>query len=92
MKLISIPRDTYLDVNKYGFSRINFANSVGGINKVKDTVSKLLGMQIDNYVMVNIDGFKKILSEFGDFERFMFLKKCIMRIEKQVYILILSLV
>lgn len=65
VKLINIPRDTYLDVNKYGFSRINFANSVGGINKVKETVSKLLGMEVDHYVMVNIDAFKKILKEFG---------------------------
>ena len=66
VRLLSIPRDTYLDVDRYGFSRINFANSVGGVNKVKETVSKLLGLEVDHYLMLNINGFKRIIDEFGD--------------------------
>ncbi len=63
---LSIPRDTQLDKEIFGFSRVNSANALGGVNAAKSTVEKLLGMKIDNYLLVNIDGFKKIMSLFGD--------------------------
>lgn len=63
---LSIPRDTQLDKEIFGFSRVNSANAVGGVDAAKSTVEKLLGMKIDNYLLVNIDGFKKIMSLFGD--------------------------
>lgn len=63
---LSIPRDTQLDKEIFGFSRINSANSIGGINATKSTVEKLLGIKIDNYLLVNIEGFKKIMNLFGD--------------------------
>jgi LCP family protein required for cell wall assembly len=63
---LSIPRDTQLDKEIFGFSRINSANSFGGVDVAKDTVEKLLGLKIDNYLLVNIEGFKKIMNLFGD--------------------------
>ncbi|NBV97897.1 MAG: LytR family transcriptional regulator [Proteobacteria bacterium] len=63
---LSIPRDTQLDKEIFGFSRINSANSIGGIDAAKSTVEKLLGIKIDNYLLVNIEGFKKIMNLFGD--------------------------
>ena len=63
---LSIPRDTQLDKEIFGFSRINSANSLGGINATKSTVEKLLGIKIDKYLLVNIDGFKKVMSLFGE--------------------------
>jgi LCP family protein required for cell wall assembly len=63
---LSIPRDTQLDKEVFGFSRVNSANALGGVDAAKSTVEKLLGMKIDNYLLVNIDGFKKIMSLFGD--------------------------
>ena len=63
---LSIPRDTQLDKEIFGFSRINSANSIGGIDAAKSTVEKLLGIKIDNYLLVNIEGFKKVMNLFGD--------------------------
>lgn len=63
---LSIPRDTQLDKEIFGVSRINAANTVGGVEKVKATLEKLLALKIDNYVLVNINGFKKAMSLFGE--------------------------
>lgn len=63
---LSIPRDTQLDKEIFGVSRINAANTLGGVQSVKATLERLLSLKIDNYVLVNIDGFKRVMSLFGE--------------------------
>lgn len=63
---LSIPRDTKLDEEIFGASRINSINTIGGVNRVKLTVERLLNLKVDNYVLININGFKKVMDSVGD--------------------------
>ncbi len=71
--MISIPRDLYVKIDKYGYSKINAANSYGesnnypggGVELARETVSKVLGIPIHYYVKVNFSGFKDIIDAIG---------------------------
>ncbi len=51
--LLSIPRDSYVDIPGFGYNKINAANVFGSIELTKRTVSQLTGVHIDNYLMLN---------------------------------------
>jgi LCP family protein required for cell wall assembly len=63
--MISIPRDTWVDVPDYGFFKINQAYSLGesygypggGPGILMDTAGDLLGITIDYYVQVDFEAF-----------------------------------
>ena len=63
--LISIPRDTWVDVPDYGSYKINQAFSLGeaygysggGPGILMDTAGNLLGVEIDYYVQVDFEAF-----------------------------------
>lgn len=61
--LISIPRDTLVNVN--GDRKINSTYSLGGAELVAETVSSLLAVPIDYYVTVDFEGFAAIVDEIG---------------------------
>ncbi len=69
INMLSIPRDTRVTIpgRKYA-SRINEAYSVGGVEKVKETVSGLLGIPIDYYAETNFEGFKDVVDLLGGVE------------------------
>ncbi|MBI5400138.1 LCP family protein [Candidatus Saganbacteria bacterium] len=52
IKLLSIPRDTYVNIPGFGFSKINAAHVYGGPNLTKQTVSELLNRPIDHYIEI----------------------------------------
>ncbi|OGC03836.1 hypothetical protein A2276_08295 [candidate division WOR-1 bacterium RIFOXYA12_FULL_43_27] len=51
--LLSIPRDSYVNIPGYGLQKINSAYVLGQINLIKETVEKLLSKKIDRYVILN---------------------------------------
>ena len=63
--MISIPRDTWVDVPDYGFFKINQAYSLGesygypggGPGILMDTAGDVLGITIDYYVQVDFEAF-----------------------------------
>jgi LCP family protein required for cell wall assembly len=63
--LISIPRDTWVDVPEYDFYKINQAYSLGegygypggGPGILMDTAGDLLGVEIDYYIQVDFEAF-----------------------------------
>lgn len=63
---ISIPRDSkvYL-AGDFGVQKINAAHALGGINLTVRTIEETLGVKIDNYVVVNNDGIKKLVDALG---------------------------
>ncbi|KEZ48766.1 LCP family protein [Metabacillus indicus] len=66
MKLLSIPRDTRVEIPGTGrSSKINSAYGKGGIETTIDTVENLLNIPIDYYATVNFEGFKEIVDEVG---------------------------
>lgn len=69
VKLLSIPRDTRIEVNN-GYQKINYAYAAGGGQFACKTVENLLGIRLDYYVYININTFRYIIDALGgvDFE------------------------
>ncbi|WP_062354080.1 LCP family protein [Bacillus kwashiorkori] len=62
MKMLSIPRDTYVDIVGRGTKdKINHAYAFGGVSMSLKTVEEFLDIPIDYYVQVNMEGFKDIV-------------------------------
>ena len=66
LKLLSIPRDTLVDiVGRDQKSKINHAYAFGGKKMTIETVEQLLDIPIDYYATVNFDAFKNIVDILG---------------------------
>ena len=65
LSVLNIPRDTKITIQGHGSEKINFLNSIGGPIFTKKCIEKLLKINIDNYVMVNVQGLNKIIDEIG---------------------------
>jgi len=66
LTMLSIPRDTRIQLDGYGFKKINAANVEGGPALSAKTVSELLdGVAIDRYVRINITGVAKLIDALG---------------------------
>lgn len=66
--LLSIPRDTLVEIEGYGKDKINHSFSQGGIELTKSTVENLLHIPIDYYAFTNFAGFKDIVDILGGVE------------------------
>lgn len=63
--LISIPRDTQIEVEGSPSDKINSANVVGGPELAVEKVAELLGEDIDYYVEMDFKGFANIVDALG---------------------------
>lgn len=64
--IISIPRDTYVEIPGHGRrQKVNAANALGGADLAKQTVENMLGVQIDKVITLNFLGFEKIIDDVG---------------------------
>ncbi len=64
--LVSIPRDTYVDIVGYGTQdKINHAYAFGGAAMSMDTVEKYLDIPIDHYVSINMMGIQELVDAIG---------------------------
>jgi LCP family protein required for cell wall assembly len=66
--VISIPRDTRVDIPGKGTNKINAAHAFGGPLLAKKTVEGLLDIPIHYYVKVNLEGFEQIVDALGGIE------------------------
>ncbi|KAF1086067.1 putative transcriptional regulator YvhJ [Sporotomaculum syntrophicum] len=65
LALLSIPRDTKVDIPGHGVNKINAANIFGGPELAMQEVSELTGVNVDYYVLTNFNGFKDIVDALG---------------------------
>jgi LCP family protein required for cell wall assembly len=75
LRSISLPRDLEVDIPGHGPGKINGAynvglkedpdNRVGGVAKMRDTIEYNFGIMIDEYVMIDFDGFKDVVDAVG---------------------------
>jgi LCP family protein required for cell wall assembly len=65
LHVMSIPRDTRVNLPKYGYQKINAAYAYGGAELAKQAVSDLTGLYIDHHAKVNFDGFAKVVDALG---------------------------
>ena len=64
--VLSIPRDTRVNLDGYGVQKVNIANDYGGPALATEAISNLLdGVKIDRYVRVNIQGVEKLIDALG---------------------------
>lgn len=64
--LVSIPRDTYVDIVGEGKQdKINHAYAFGGAAMAMDTVSEFLDIPMDHYVSINMQGIKELVDAVG---------------------------
>lgn len=63
--LISIPRDSYVEVPGYGEHKVNAPYSLGGSQLAVDTIESWLDIDIANYATVDMADFKKIVDHLG---------------------------
>lgn len=66
MVILSIPRDTRVEIPGYGIGKINEANANGGPALSAKTVSQLLeGVGIDRYITINVQGVQALVDALG---------------------------
>jgi polyisoprenyl-teichoic acid--peptidoglycan teichoic acid transferase len=65
VKLLSVPRDLYVEVESGEKDRINTAYAYGGVEKARMVMEDLTGIDIDNYVIVDFEGFEKVIDAMG---------------------------
>ena len=65
ISVLSIPRDTRVQIPGHGWEKINSATVYGGPSLATKLVSDLLGIKINNYVVTNYEGFKDIVDALG---------------------------
>ena len=63
--LLSVPRDTRVKIKGHGFDKVNAAYAYGKEKLSQDTVERLLGVNIDHYIIINTKSFKKIIDAIG---------------------------
>ncbi|MDP1809428.1 MAG: LCP family protein [Actinomycetota bacterium] len=63
--LMSIPRDTRVDIPGRGKDKINAAYAYGQASLAIRTVESFLGVDINHYVEVDFQGFKKLVDTLG---------------------------
>jgi len=68
VKVLSLPRDTYVAIPRHGNHKLNSAFAFGGVELLKTTVENYLGEPILYYVVVDYSGFPKLVDAFGGVE------------------------
>lgn len=66
--VISIPRDTMVEIPGQGVQKINGANALGGPRLAAETVSSLLAVPVDHYVVINVHGLVELVDALGGLE------------------------
>lgn len=75
VRVVSIPRDLQVEVPGYGPSKINGAynigiqnepeNEIAGVVMMRDTIEYNFGVRIDEYVLVDFNGFEDVIDAVG---------------------------
>ena len=65
VSVVSIPRDTWVEVPGYGQAKINAAYSYGGPSLTIQTVEQLTGVHIDHFVIADFESFEALTDEIG---------------------------
>ncbi|WP_342503979.1 LCP family protein [Lysinibacillus sp. FSL L8-0126] len=61
VKIVSIMRDTYVDIPDYGMNKINAAFAFGGPELVRKSIKQNFDIDVNYYAIVDFEGFPKIV-------------------------------
>lgn len=65
IKMVSLLRDALIPIEGYGWNRINTAYFFGGVGLAVNTVNQLFGLDIQSFVVVDINGAKEFIDYVG---------------------------
>ena len=68
LTLVSIPRDTQVELGEYGKQKINAAHAFGGATLAVEAVQDLTGVSISHYAEIDFDGFIGMVDALGGIE------------------------
>ncbi len=63
--LISIPRDSYVDIPGYGMNKINASFDFGGPKLLAETVQDATGLYINHFMDIGFGGFVSVVNDVG---------------------------
>ena len=63
--LISIPRDSYVEIPGHGWNKMNAALAYGGANLLIQTVENATGLKIDHYMGIGFGGLVAVVNQIG---------------------------
>ena len=63
--MLSIPRDTVVDIPGYGRNKVNAAYAIGGPALAIRTVESFLGVEVNHLVEVNFENFPQLIDALG---------------------------
>lgn len=66
--LVSLPRDSYVEVPGFGMDKLNAAFTYGGPQLLSQTVEGATGLQIDHYAEIGMGGLANIVDSVGGIE------------------------
>lgn len=66
--IVSIPRDSLVDLPGYHKDKVNAAHAYGGVPLTLETLEEALDIDIDYYAKVNFEGFKQAIKVLGGVE------------------------
>jgi len=64
-QLISVPRDSWVDIPGHGRNKINASYAFGGPTLLVQTVEQLTQVRIDHYVAIDFDGLIQVTDDLG---------------------------
>jgi LCP family protein required for cell wall assembly len=64
-QIISIPRDSWVDIPGHSKNKINAAYAYGGPTLLIHTVEQLTGVRIDHYAAIDFEGLVQVTDELG---------------------------
>lgn len=65
VKLVSVYRDTYVNIEKYGLDKITHAYSYGGASLALNTINKNFDLNISEFITVNFDSVSEVVDQLG---------------------------
>lgn len=65
VRMLSIPRDLWVDIPGHGENRINAAYGLGGPRLMVETIKENLNVPINNYVEIDFVGFQALVDDLG---------------------------
>ncbi|MEV6794580.1 LCP family protein [Streptomyces sp. NPDC051320] len=63
--VVSLPRDSWVDIPGHGTAKLNAAFSWGGPPLLIDTVQRLTDVKVDHLAVIDWDGFKRLTDAVG---------------------------
>lgn len=64
-QVVSLPRDSWVDIPGHGYDKINAAYALGGPPLLIQTIEQLTGVRIDHYAAIDFDGLIQVTDDLG---------------------------